>query len=44
MVLKLQFFGSKAAEKLAFLNNIVAIYQNQIDKAGNSSLAAWKWK
>jgi hypothetical protein len=38
------FFGSNAKGKLAFLNNMVVIYQNQIDKAGNSSLVAWKWK
>ncbi len=37
------FFGSNATGKLAFLNNLVVIYQNQIDKAGNSSLVAWKW-
>jgi hypothetical protein len=38
------FFGSNATGKLAFLNNLVAIYHNQIDKAGNSVLTAWKWK
>ena len=38
------FFGSNATGKLAFLNNQVAIYHNQIDKAGNSALTAWKWK
>ena len=38
------FFGSNATGKLAFLNNVVAIYHNQIDKAGNSTLTAWKWK
>lgn len=38
------FFGSNATGKLAFLNNQVAIYHNQIDKAGNSDLTAWKWK
>src|ERR687886_99314 len=38
------FFGSNATGKLAFLNNVVAVYHNQIDKAGNSTLTAWKWK
>jgi hypothetical protein len=38
------FFGSNATGKLAFINNLVVIYQNQIDKAGNSSLVAWKWR
>jgi len=38
------FFGSNATGKLAFLNNIVVIYQNKIDKASNSNLVAWKWK
>ena len=38
------FFGSNATGNLAFLNNIVVIYQNQIDKAANSNLVAWKWK
>ena len=38
------FFGSNATGKLAFLSNIVAIYQDQIDKAGNSNLRAWEWK
>jgi len=38
------FFGSNAKGKLAFLNNIVLIYQDQTDKAGNSKLIAWRWK
>jgi hypothetical protein len=38
------FFGSDATGKLAFLNNVVAIYKDQIDKAGNSKVIAWKWK
>jgi hypothetical protein len=38
------FFGSDATGKLAFLNNVVAIYKDQIDKAGNSKVMAWKWK
>jgi hypothetical protein len=38
------FFGSNATGKLAFLNNAVLIYENQIDKAGNSKTMAWKWK
>ena len=38
------FFGSGATGKLAFFNNLVAIYKDQIDKAGNSKVIAWKWK
>ncbi len=38
------FFGSNPTGKLAFLSNIVAIYQDQIDKAGNSNMRAWEWK
>jgi hypothetical protein len=38
------FFGSDATGKLAFLNNTVAIYKDQIDKAGNGKVIAWKWK
>jgi hypothetical protein len=38
------FFGSGATGKLAFLSNLVAIYKDQIDKAGNSNLTAWKWE
>lgn len=38
------FFGSNAKGKLSFLNNIVIIHQDQIDKSGNSKLVAWKWK
>jgi hypothetical protein len=38
------FFGSNATGRLAFLNNLVVIYHNQIDRSGNSSLTAWKWR
>jgi hypothetical protein len=38
------FFGSDAEGKLGFLNNTVAVYKDQIDKAGNSKVIAWKWK
>jgi hypothetical protein len=38
------FFGSNAIGKLAFLNDMVVIYQELIDMSGNSNLTAWKWK
>ena len=38
------FFGPDATGKLAFLGNLVAVYKDQIDKAGNSKITAWKWK
>jgi hypothetical protein len=38
------FFGSDATGKLAFLNNTVAIYKDQIDKAGNGKVIAWRWQ
>jgi hypothetical protein len=38
------FFGPDATGKLAFLNNTVAIYKDQIDKAGNGKVIAWRWQ
>ena len=38
------FFGSDATGKFAFLNNTVAIYKDQIDKAGNGKVIAWRWQ
>ena len=38
------FFGSNATGKLAFLKNTVAIYKDQIDKAGNGKVIAWRWQ
>jgi hypothetical protein len=38
------FFGSDATGKLAFLNNTVAVYKDQIDKAGNGKVIAWRWQ
>ena len=30
--------------KLAFLNDLVAIYKNVIDKSGNDLVTAWEWR
>jgi hypothetical protein len=30
--------------KLTFLNNLVAIYKDIIDKSGNGLVTAWEWR
>jgi hypothetical protein len=38
------FFGTSSAGKLAFLNNLVAVFEYQSDELGNTSAKAWEWK
>lgn len=37
------FFDANATGKLAFLDNVVAVYIDQIYKNGTDKITAWKW-
>jgi hypothetical protein len=38
------FFRTSSGGKLAFLNNIVGVFESEIDADGNFSEKAWEWK
>ena len=38
------FFRASSTGKLAFLNNIVGIFEYEGDEAGNTSEKIWEWK
>jgi hypothetical protein len=38
------FFRTSSAGKLAFLNNMVGVFESEIDIDGNFSEKAWEWK
>ena len=38
------FFSTSSTGKLAFLNNLVAVFEYQSDESGNTSAKAWEWK
>jgi hypothetical protein len=38
------FFRTSSGGKLAFLNNIVGVFESEIDVDGNFSEKAWEWK
>jgi hypothetical protein len=38
------FFRMSSAGKLAFLNNMVGVFESEIDIDGNFSEKAWEWK
>lgn len=37
-------FHTKSAANLSNVNNLVVIFKNQVDKAGNASTIGWEWK
>jgi hypothetical protein len=39
-----QYFSSLSQGKLSFLNNMVGIFESEIDAAGNFSEKMWEWK
>jgi hypothetical protein len=44
-IFKAAFFSTiNPTGKLAFLNNLVAIYKDIIDKSGNGLVTAWEWR
>jgi hypothetical protein len=38
------FFRTSSGGKLAFLNNIVGVFESEIDADGNFSEKTWEWK
>jgi hypothetical protein len=38
------FFRTSSGSKLAFLNNMVGVFETEIDAVGNFSEKAWEWK
>jgi hypothetical protein len=38
------FFETSSEEKLGFLNNIVAVFEAQVDAQGNFTDKTWEWK
>lgn len=38
------FFETSSTGKLAFLNNLVGVFEYQSDESGNTSAKAWEWK
>jgi hypothetical protein len=38
------FFRTSSGSKLAFLNNMVGVFETEIDAEGNFSEKAWEWK
>jgi hypothetical protein len=38
------FFSTTSTGKLAFLNNMVGIFQYEVDTLGNTSAKVWGWK
>jgi hypothetical protein len=38
------FFRKSSGDKLAFLNNMVGVFESEIDKDGNFSEKVWEWK
>jgi hypothetical protein len=38
------FFQNSSTGKLAFLNNIVAVFETDVDKDGNVTEKGWEWK
>jgi hypothetical protein len=38
------FFNTPSTGKLAFLNNLVGVFEYEVDELGNTSAKAWEWK
>jgi hypothetical protein len=38
------FFSTSATGKLAFLNNLVGVFEYEADELGNTSSKCWEWK
>jgi hypothetical protein len=37
------FSRTSSGDKLAFLNNMIGVFESEIDAAGNFSEKAWEW-
>jgi hypothetical protein len=38
------FFETSSTGKLAFLNNLVGVFEYETDESGNTSATVWEWK
>ena len=38
------FFSTSSTGKLAFLNNLVGVFEYETDESGNTSATVWEWK
>jgi hypothetical protein len=38
------FFERSSTGKLAFLNNLVGVFEYETDESGNTSATVWEWK
>ena len=38
------FFSTSSTGKLAFLNNLVGVFEYESDESGNTSSKVWEWK
>ncbi len=38
------FYNTPSAGKLAFLNNVVGVFESEIDAEGNPTEKVWEWK
>lgn len=38
------FYSTQSAGKLAFLNNLVGVFEYETDELGNTSSKVWEWK
>jgi hypothetical protein len=38
------FFRTNSTGKLSFLNNLVAVFEYEVDEQGNTTAKAWEWK
>jgi hypothetical protein len=38
------FYKTSSSRKLGFLNNLVGVFETEIDADGNFSERAWEWK
>ena len=38
------FYSTSSTGRLAFLNNLVGVFEYETDESGNTSAKAWEWK
>jgi hypothetical protein len=38
------FYRASSTGKLAFLNNLVGVFEYEVDEAGNTQYKVWEWK
>lgn len=38
------FYKTSSNEKLSFLNNMIGVFEFEVDESGNSQIKVWEWK